>query len=194
AMGLQNTYHVGEAANFTLVIRGHGIFPCVTPGIKIYNNMAPDRPILDERSEPTLCQQQGQPHDFEFYFPNKTSSFTAFLNQTGNYTLEISYGGRTILDGFSVLPKTSEQQQSIRTVTISGDKGWLVCAAMEVPCPTNPTFQANQTGPDTYVVLFRVNDKPYTVTIKGSSYCVIPAIDPRHTCSEIFQGAFPAIS
>ncbi|MDE1842008.1 MAG: hypothetical protein KGI09_09025, partial [Thaumarchaeota archaeon] len=63
---------------------------------------------------------------------------------------------------------------------------------MEVPCPTNPTFQANQTGPDTYVVLFRVNDKPYTVTIKGSSYCVIPAIDPRHTCSEIFQRAFPA--
>lgn len=103
-VGLQNTYHVGDAANFTLVISGHGMFPCMTPAIKIYNDVTPDESIFDVRSGPMLCQaKQIQSQDFEFYFPSKTSSFTTLLNQTGNYTLEISYGGRTILDSFTVV-------------------------------------------------------------------------------------------
>jgi len=103
AVGLQNTYHVGDTANFTLVIKGHGMVLCITPEMRIYNDLAPDKPILDVKSATMSCPVQTQPQDFQLYFPSKTSSFTMTLNQTGSYTLEISYGGRTILDSFTVI-------------------------------------------------------------------------------------------
>lgn len=114
AEGLQNVYTVGDAANFTISIRGHGTFPCVTPGVKIYNDMTPSSPILDVKSGDTLCQAM-QGGDFGFYFPSKTGSYSAALDRAGNYTLEISYGKRTTLDSFTVLPTAA----TINTIKIA---------------------------------------------------------------------------
>ena len=63
---------------------------------------------------------------------------------------------------------------SNQTVTLSGDKALQVCAAVKVPCVTNPTFQATKTGFDTYVVIFKINDKQYRVTISGATSSVVP--------------------
>ncbi|MHB8547377.1 MAG: cupredoxin domain-containing protein [Nitrosotalea sp.] len=61
-------------------------------------------------------------------------------------------------------------------VTLSGDKAWQVCAALQIPCSSNPTFQATRTGFDTYVVIFHLNDKRYTVTIRGSTSSIVPSM------------------
>ncbi|MGI0061228.1 MAG: cupredoxin domain-containing protein [Nitrosotalea sp.] len=63
---------------------------------------------------------------------------------------------------------------SNQIVTLSGDKALQVCAAVKVPCVMNPTFQATQTGFDTYVVIFKINDKQYRVTISDSTSSVVP--------------------
>ncbi len=58
---------------------------------------------------------------------------------------------------------------SNQIVILSGNKALQVCAAVKVPCVTNPTFPATQTGFDNYVVILKINDKKYQVTISGAT-------------------------
>lgn len=138
AVGLQNTYHVGDAANFTLVISGHGMIPCMAPEMRIYNDLTPDKSIFDVKSAILSCPVPTQPQDFQFYFPSKTSPFIITLNQTGNYTLEISHGGRTILDSFTVVSPEYHDFPD-------GGQYSIVNATFGIPVE-NDTMAANMVG------------------------------------------------
>ena len=77
-----------------------------------------------------------------------------------------------------LLVSTSEDQM----VTLTGDDALRVCAALGIPCPSNPTFHAKQVGNDTYVVVVEGNGVPYTVVLNDTTTCVSPALYGRPSC------------
>jgi len=100
--GLQHTYLAGQTVDFKVIIRGHGVYSCTTPTIRIYNDITPGESIFDVNQTTMSCPVPMQQQDYEFYFPSKNDSFTATVSKPGNYTLEILYGGRTVQDTFHV--------------------------------------------------------------------------------------------
>jgi hypothetical protein len=70
-------------------------------------------------------------------------------------------------------------------ITLSGDNAWMVCAALRLPCPSNPSFQAKayrEGNLTIYVALVSVNNSPYTVEFSDSFYCVSPTVSWAMEC------------
>ncbi len=64
-------------------------------------------------------------------------------------------------------------------VTLTDGQAWLVCGALRLPCPSNPSFLAVQEGSGqniTYVVTVKINQIPYTVTLNDTWYTVVPSL------------------
>lgn len=107
--GLQDVYNVGQKVNFSVSIKGFGIYPCVFPGVKIYryDNYNASVFEMNEPSGSMSCPIHTDPDFYQFYFPNKTGSFVTTLNRTGKYALDISYGSNSFEKYFSVIGNTN---------------------------------------------------------------------------------------
>ncbi len=104
--GLKNMYYVNQEISFSVVIRGYGIYPCIQPNVAIYNNDTPDNPVFRDNQGILSCKSVygEQPENFTISYPSKTDSYVTHLNQTGNYTLNISIGAESIQNYFSIIP------------------------------------------------------------------------------------------
>ncbi|HYL72547.1 MAG TPA: hypothetical protein VES63_00070 [Candidatus Acidoferrum sp.] len=104
--GLQNTYYVNQAINFSVIIHGYGIYPCIQPDVSIYNNITPGNPVFHDNQGVLSCKAvyREQPENFTISYPSKNDSYVTRLNQTGNYTLNISIGNESVQSYFSIIP------------------------------------------------------------------------------------------
>ncbi|MDE1872556.1 MAG: hypothetical protein KGH99_03655 [Thaumarchaeota archaeon] len=104
--GLNNTYHVNQAIHFSVMIHGYGIYPCIQPDVTIYNNATPDNPVFHDNQGILSCKSvyNEQPENFTISYPGKNDSYVTHLNQTGNYTLNISFGNESVQSYFSIIP------------------------------------------------------------------------------------------
>lgn len=66
-----------------------------------------------------------------------------------------------------------ESEQNVKKVTITGKDAQDMCAAMRIPCTSNPTFSAVDYGQFISTV-FTVNQDIYEVRLNKTSVCVIP--------------------
>lgn len=104
--GLNNTYYVNQAISFSVMIHGYGIYPCIQPDVTIYNNDTPGNPVFHDDQGILSCKSvyREQPENFTISYPSKIDSYVTRLNQTGNYTLNISFGNESIQSYFSIIP------------------------------------------------------------------------------------------
>jgi len=103
--GLNNTYYAYQEIRFSVIIHGYGIYPCIQPDVTIYNNDKPDNPVFHDNQGILLCRAvyREQPENFTISYPSKDDSYLTRLNQTGNYTLNISVGDVSVQRQFSVI-------------------------------------------------------------------------------------------
>ena len=103
--GLQNTYYANQEIHFSVMIHGYGIYPCIQPDVTIYNDNTPANPVFHDNQGILSCKSvyREQPENFTISYPSKTDSYVTHLNQTGNYTLNISIGNESIQNYFSII-------------------------------------------------------------------------------------------
>ena len=171
---IKDTYKVGEQFRFYVKVIGYGKF-CGDPYVVISTATNPPEIVWSYSGQEFigLCPLQ----DIQYTFGTRFVS----INQTGSYEVSVPFGDSVIRKEFTVIPS----QQGLfeeKMITLSGNMAWRVCGAIGVPCPSNPTFQAKQIGNSTYVVIFEVNGKPYTITLNDTSSCVTPALNGRPSC------------
>lgn len=98
--GLEKKYKVGQTINFQVLIQGMGKYPCVPPNIVIYNNDDKEKPVFSYVTQAISCPSSAE--HYGFYFPNQDRFFSTVINQTGDYTLDISIGNDSYEKQFSV--------------------------------------------------------------------------------------------
>lgn len=103
--GLAKTYEIGQAINFSVLIQGFGKYPCVPPDFVIYNNNDKEKPIFSYRTQSVTCPDPSE--HYNLYFPAQNSTFSTMINQTGNYTLDVSLGIDSYQKQFSVMSSTN---------------------------------------------------------------------------------------
>jgi hypothetical protein len=103
--GLNDTYNVYQTIHFSVLVHGYGEYPCIQPDITIYKDDNSHNPVYHENQGILLCKTvyTVQPENFTIYYPSKNNSYITSLNQTGNYTLNVSVGNTSIQKQFSVI-------------------------------------------------------------------------------------------
>lgn len=106
--GLEKTYRTGQIINFSVLIQGLGTYPCLPPDIVIYNNDDKEKPVFAYVAQDVSCPDSSE--HYSLYFPAQNNTFSTMVNQTGNYTLDVSLGNDSYQKQFSVIP--SEENSS----------------------------------------------------------------------------------
>ena len=103
--GLTNTYNVYQTIHFSVIVHGYGLYPCIEPDVTIYNNDNPQNPVYHENRGILLCKAvyNPQPENFTIYYKEPDHPYITRLNQTGNYTLNVSVGDTSIQKQFTVI-------------------------------------------------------------------------------------------
>jgi hypothetical protein len=99
--GLNNTYQVGDTARFFVVKNGYGNMPCIAPKITLYREEEPHILLVNYTNTNIPCPVN-MTGNYSIYFPNKTGSFIVMPNETGKYTLNISYGNNSLEKYFTI--------------------------------------------------------------------------------------------
>lgn len=169
--GLKDTYEIGEQFSFHVKVNGYGRF-CGGPAVEIFKTTNRSEIVWTYDGNEFIginCPERDL--DLTFGFRNIS------INQTGSYIVSIN---NKIETEFSVVQLT--QESSGNQVTLTGKNAQRICGALNLPCTTEPSFQAKQIG-DTYVVMLEINGKSYTVMLNATSYCVSPQYDDRPSCN-----------
>lgn len=103
--GLEKRYEIGQAINFSVLIRGFGTYPCLPPAITIYNNDDKERPVFSYIAQAVSCPDPNE--HYSFYFPDQNGTFSTRITQSGNYTLYVSLGKDSYQRQFSVISNDS---------------------------------------------------------------------------------------
>ncbi|MEO9307588.1 MAG: hypothetical protein ABI342_04650 [Nitrososphaera sp.] len=103
--GLNDTYKVFQTIHFSIIVHGYGFYPCIQPDVTIYNNDKPHNPVYHENRGILLCKAvyNAQPENYTIYYQEPDYSYITNLNQTGNYTLNISVGDISVQKQFTVI-------------------------------------------------------------------------------------------
>jgi len=99
--GLEKTYKTGQIINFSVLIQGLGTYPCLPPDIVIYNNDDKEKPVFAYVAQDVSCPDSSA--HYSLYFPSQNNTFSTMMNQTGNYTLDVSLGNDSYQKQFSVI-------------------------------------------------------------------------------------------
>ncbi len=100
--GIAKTYAVGQTINFSVLIQGFGKYPCLPPKVTIYNDNDKEQPILSYIAQDVTCPDPSE--HYLLYFPAQNRTFSTEIDQTGNYTLDVSIGKDSYQKQFSVNP------------------------------------------------------------------------------------------
>ncbi|MGI0087711.1 MAG: hypothetical protein ACREBI_07085 [Nitrosotalea sp.] len=106
--GLEKMYKTGQPVNFSVSIQGFGLYPCQPPEIAIYND-AKTKPVFYYTTQSVSCPDSSE--HYTFYFPSQNSTFSTMINDTGNYTLDVSLGNDSYQKEFSVISGNNAQQE-----------------------------------------------------------------------------------
>lgn len=105
--GLSKTYEIGQAIHFSILIQGFGEYLCIPPNIVIYNNDDKGKPIFSYAGQSVTCPDPSE--HYHLYFSAQNSTFSTVINQTGNYTLDVSLGKENSYQKqFSVIPSNHD--------------------------------------------------------------------------------------
>ncbi|MGQ0795611.1 MAG: hypothetical protein ACT4N5_05440 [Nitrosopumilaceae archaeon] len=86
-----------------------------------------------------------------------------------------------ILDARDTLPNQTIIPDD-NQVTLTGEYAHRICNALNLPCPTNPTFHATKLDNQSFNATVEVNGKPYTVTLNDTTTCVTPTLFGSSNC------------
>lgn len=99
-IGLQDSYKVGDQVNFSFEGSGYAR-PCSYPEATIYKTDQPTVKLFELKFPPFMCPIEG-PSLFTAHYPSKNGTYSITVNQSGRYTLDVSFLDKEIKREFEV--------------------------------------------------------------------------------------------
>ncbi|MDE1763901.1 MAG: hypothetical protein KGH88_06620 [Thaumarchaeota archaeon] len=142
--GLNNTYIVNKPISFSVIVKGFGSYPCVSPQIKIHDVKTPSIPVFEDSGSTMSCPSLSTPGNYSFDFPGSNSQYVIILNKTGDYAMTVSYGSSSVQKYFSVvLPSNPKSitvlENNAGTVLLQNQTYYFETPNYTSDAYTNPT-------------------------------------------------------